>query len=124
MVSFDQNIVLSPATQERVDAIIQVLQALYHKVPDLSTPIDTAAATDLLTSIDRILSDSEPLLRQLDVLVQAVQALAVVLVLLLIVLVVAVVFAITLSYLAWKKSGPGISHVGCDCAKKSREKLN
>jgi hypothetical protein len=124
MVSFDQNIVLSPATQERVDAIIQVFQALYHKLPDLSASIDTAATTDLLKSIDRVLVDSEPLIRQLDVLVQAVQALAVVMVLLLIVLVIAVIFAIILSYLVWKKSGPANSHVGCDCGKKSREKVN
>lgn len=124
MVSFDQNIVLSPATQERVDAIIQVLQAFYHKLPDFSTPIDTAAATDLLKSIDRVLLDSEPLLRQLDVLVQAVQALAVVLILLLVVLVTAMVFALTLSYLAWKKSGAVSGHVGCDCGKKMREKVN
>lgn len=117
MVSFDQNIVLPPATQERVDAIIQVLQALYHKFPDLSTPIDTAAATDLLKSIDRVLLDSEPLLRQLDVLVQAVQALAVVMVLVLIVLAISVVFAITLSYLVWRKSGDAKNHVGCDCGK-------
>lgn len=124
MVSFDQNIVLSPATQERVDAIIQVFQALYHKLPDLSTPIDTAAAADLLKSIDRVLADADPLLRQIDILVQAVQALAVVLVLLLILLAIAVVVAITLSYLVWKGSVGARRHVGCDCDKKVREKVN
>ena len=124
MVSFDQNIVLSPATQERVDAAIQVFQALYHKLPDLSTPVDTAAVTDLLKSIDRVLVDSEPLVRQLDILVQAVQALAVVMVLLLAILVIAVVLAITLSYLVWQKSGYADRHVACDCGKKSREKVN
>ncbi|KAH7406282.1 hypothetical protein DE146DRAFT_630939 [Phaeosphaeria sp. MPI-PUGE-AT-0046c] len=124
MVSFDQNIVLSAATQERVDAIIQVFQALYHKLPDLSGSIDTAAATDLLKTLDRVLADTDPLLRQVDVLVQAVQALAVVVVLLLIVLVFAVAVAITLSYLVWKGSGVAGVHVRCNCGKKVREKVN
>jgi fatty acid desaturase len=123
MVSFDQNIVLPPETKDRVDTIIQILNALYHKFPDLSAPIDTATAVNALESIERIFSNADPILQHIDALMQAIQALAIIMALLLFFLVISAMVGLVLCYLTWKKVGAAKANMGCQCDKQTEKKL-
>jgi hypothetical protein len=123
MVYFDQHIVLPPETKDRMDTLLQILNAFNHKFPDLSAPIDTAAAVNALESIERIFSNADPILRHIDALMQAIQALAVIMALLLFFLVISAMTGLVLCYLTWKKVGAVKVNMGCQCDKKVDTKL-
>jgi hypothetical protein len=123
MVYFDQHVVLPPETQERVDKLLEVLDALQHKLPDLSAPIDTAAATNAFNSIERIFANTDPILRSLDGLILAVQTLASIVKVFLFFLGISVGVGLALCYLVWKKGQVTRVNTSCQCGRKTEKKL-
>jgi hypothetical protein len=117
MVSFDQRVVLSPETQVSVEKLLEVLNAFNDKLPDLSTSIDPAAANDLLKSVDRIVTNSDPILRHIDGLIEAVQAFAIIITLLMLFLIGLVVVGTLLCYLLWKRGKSPKTCVRCQCGR-------
>jgi hypothetical protein len=123
MVYFDHHAVLPPETQERVDKLIEILGALQSKLPDLSAPIDTAAATNALNSIERAFANTDPILRSIDCLIVAVQALASIVKVFIFCLGFSVGIGLTLCYLVWKNGHVAKVSINCQCDRKAEKKL-
>jgi hypothetical protein len=124
MVSFDQRVVLPPETQDRVDKLLDIFNAINHKLPDLSASLDTATATNMLKSIDQIVTNSDPILRHIDGLIEAVQAFAIIMTLLMLLLTGLVVIGTLLCYLLWKRGKSPKTCIRCQCgSSKASEKV-
>ncbi|KAF1945076.1 hypothetical protein EJ02DRAFT_431920 [Clathrospora elynae] len=122
MVYFEQHVVLPSETQQRVDALLNILNALYHKLPDLSEPIDMSAAVNALKSIEKTSANIEPMLRRIDDFNYVGKTLADTLSKLVLLFAALVIMNMVLCYLVWKKSGT-TGHAGCQCGRGEGKKL-
>jgi hypothetical protein len=115
MVSFDQRVVLSPETQDRADKLLDLFNAINQKFPDISSSFDGVAATNLVKSVENIVTNSDPILRHIDGLIEAVQAFAIIMTLLMLLLTGLVVVGTFLCYLLWKRGGKAKTCIRCQC---------
>jgi hypothetical protein len=121
MVSFDQRVVLSPETQDRADKLLDLFNAINQKFPDISSSFDGVAATNLVKSVENIVINSDPILRHIDGLIEAVQAFAIIMTLLMLLLTGLVVVGTFLCYLLWKRGGKAKTCIRCQCGSRKAD---
>ncbi|KAF2132313.1 hypothetical protein P153DRAFT_394470 [Dothidotthia symphoricarpi CBS 119687] len=148
MVYFEQHVVLPPATETRVDQMLEIIGAIYLEISRVNTTVaaetlksvektlmtiektfadtDTTVAVDLLKSakttfvaIEKTFANLDPIYARADLFIHHVGNLTTLLVLLLLLLIVMAVLNTVLCYLMWQKNGG----MKCQCIRDEAKKL-
>lgn len=125
MVYFEQHVVLPPETQERVDKTIQLLNAIYQQINELSRADTTVAietmkyAQGALLAIEKTVANADPIVQRAGLFIQTMGNLSIAFALVLLLLVFLVVTNTVLCYLMWNKH----SDQKCRCQRDETKKL-